>query len=523
MRITNTQIAILAAGKGTRLKSDVPKAIVKLNNKPLISFLIDSINSIQSCGEILVVVSPNNKDSIRKELSSYKNINYCIQEKQLGTADAVQSILKSTLMNSENLLILLADHPLIHTNTIRDLIDTHLHTNSLLTMLTAEVPNYDGIYKYFFNDGRIVRGSDNNIEAIKEPNELSVEQMEELKEINPSIYVFNTKWLRENIKKIEINQQKQEYYLTHIINIAFQQKIKVNSFTIDALEAFGINTMEQLEEANNLILENCIMNDNLNRYEQEHHNLPVDGLQGEQDMTAKQALKKVLFGIARSPVSAYFIGFAFENLSNIIPLNRLVSNDRVVAFEHPSHFWEEHFLVVPKKSIRRFLDIRFDESAQANAILEVFSTGQQLVKSNSVLEQKGNFSLLVNGGAYQDVPQIHFHLAAGKAREGIGFIPSDYRPQEGKILIQNPSCTIAQNANPEREIDYIVVPNIAAVNSYGAVDFSANSSVILKTLATVQGFLLQLELSAFTILTTESDIQNSGRFNLRIVSGKRIS
>ena len=104
-------------------------------------------------------------------------------------------------MNSENLLILLADHPLIHTNTIRDLIDTHLHTNSLLTMLTAEVPNYDGIYKYFFNDGRIVRGSDNNIEAIKEPNELSVEQMEELKEINPSIYVFNTKWLRENIKK----------------------------------------------------------------------------------------------------------------------------------------------------------------------------------------------------------------------------------------------------------------------------------------------------------------------------------
>ncbi len=253
MSTTDTQIAILAAGKGTRLKSDVPKAIVKLNNKPLISFLIDSINSIQTNGGILVVVSPDNKDSIKKELSSYENINYCLQKKQLGTADAVQTILKSTLMNSENLLILLADHPLIQANTIRDLIETHLHTNSCLTMLTAEVPNYDGIYKYFYNDGRIVRGNDNNIESIKEPNELTIEQMKELKEINPSIYVFKTKWLRENIKKIEINLQKQEYYLTHIINIASQQKIKINSFTIDALEAFGINTMEQLEEANNLV------------------------------------------------------------------------------------------------------------------------------------------------------------------------------------------------------------------------------------------------------------------------------
>lgn len=253
MNITDTQIAILAAGKGTRLKSDVPKAIVKLNNKPLISFLIDSINNFQPNGEVLVVVSPDNKDSIKNELSSYKNINYCIQEKQLGTANAVQSILKSRLLDSENLLILLADHPFIQANTIGDLIDTHLHTSSLLTMLTAEVPNYEGIYKYFFNDGRIIRESNNNIESIKEPSELNIEQMNELKEINPSIYVFNTKWLRENIEKIEINQQKQEYYLTHIINIAFQQHIKINSFTIDALEAFGINTMEQLEEAKNLI------------------------------------------------------------------------------------------------------------------------------------------------------------------------------------------------------------------------------------------------------------------------------
>lgn len=145
-------------------------------------------------------------------------------------------------------------------------------------------------------------------------------------------------------------------------------------------------------------------------------------------MDIRQLLKRVLFGIARSPVSGCFIGFAFENLSNIIPLNRLVSTDRVVAFAHPSHFWDEHFLVVPKRSIRRFLDIKFEQSEQADAILEIFPTAQLLVRENNILEHGGNFALLVNGGDYQDVPQIHFHLAAGKAKEGIGFTLNDYTP-----------------------------------------------------------------------------------------------
>jgi diadenosine tetraphosphate (Ap4A) HIT family hydrolase len=260
--------------------------------------------------------------------------------------------------------------------------------------------------------------------------------------------------------------------------------------------------------------------DNINKLQKDNE-LVSDSQ--NQNMDIKQSLKKVLFSIARSTVAGNFIGFAFENLSNIIPLNKLVSNDKIVVFEHPSHFWEEHFLVVPKKSIRRFLDINFEESTQANAILDIFPTTQVLVRENHILEQNGNFALLVNGGAYQDVPQIHFHLAAGKAKCGIGFIPNNYKPQEGKIILQNNNCTIAQNANPEREIDYIVVPNVPVINSFSGVDFSDNSSVILKTLATVQNFLQQLELPAFTILTTESDIQNSGKFNIRIVSGKRIS
>lgn len=240
-------------------------------------------------------------------------------------------------------------------------------------------------------------------------------------------------------------------------------------------------------------------------------------------MNVKQALKKVLFGIARSPVSGYFIGFAFEHLSNIIPLNRLVSTDRVVAFEHPSHFWDEHFLLVPKKSIRRFVDIDFDQPAQANAILDIFSTSQALLIENDVLIQKGNFALLVNGGSYQDVPQVHFHLAAGAAKEGVGFVPNEYRPLPGRIIVHNDNCSIAENANPQREVDYIVTPSIPPVSSYTGVDFRIHRSIVLKTLSSVQGLLHQLELPAFTIICTESDIQNTNSFNLRIVSGKRVS
>lgn len=89
--------------------------------------------------------------------------------------------------------------------------------------------------------------------------------------------------------------------------------------------------------------------------------------------------------------------------------------------------------------------------------------------------------------------------------------------------MQNPDCRIVRNANPTRKVDYIVIPNIPAVQSFNTVDFHQTSSIMRATLATVQGLLKQLELPAFTVICTESDIRNMGRFSLRIVSGEKIS
>lgn len=240
------------------------------------------------------------------------------------------------------------------------------------------------------------------------------------------------------------------------------------------------------------------------------------------DMNIKQSLKKVLFAIARSPASSYFSGFAFQNLSDIIPINKIIRDDKVVVFEHPSHFWKEHYLLVPKRNIRRFIDIDFDSSNISEAILQIFIVAQRLVVDNHIGKMSGNFGLLVNGGAYQDIPQVHFHLAAGKAKEGEGFVSNDYSPKTGKIIIQNDICTISENANPERERDYIVIPNISLVSSFSEVNFNQSAWIIIETLKTIQELLTKLELPAFTIMVVGQDIANIGKFNLRIVSGKRI-
>jgi histidine triad (HIT) family protein len=119
-------------------------------------------------------------------------------------------------------------------------------------------------------------------------------------------------------------------------------------------------------------------------------------------------LAQVLFAIARSRAGGYFISWSFAHMSFIIPVDRLYETERVVAFHHPKPGYQTHILIVPKQNIPGILALT---EAETSIVGDVILATQHLVKELNL--EPGGFSLLVNGGAYQDVQQVHWHLISG--------------------------------------------------------------------------------------------------------------
>ncbi len=164
-------------------------------------------------------------------------------------------LFESKFKLAPNLLILYGDHPLISNDTIKKLIEKHESDNTTITMLTAKVPNFDGIYQGFYHDGRIIRKADGKISKIVEPSDANKSIMA-IKETNPAIFVFKTDWLKKNINNITINEIKREYYLTQIIEIAKLTKVSIQLVEGNIDECFGVNTKEQLEIIEKVISKN---------------------------------------------------------------------------------------------------------------------------------------------------------------------------------------------------------------------------------------------------------------------------
>jgi len=234
----------------------------------------------------------------------------------------------------------------------------------------------------------------------------------------------------------------------------------------------------------------------------------------------KQHLKKLMLDIARSDISSHFIGYIFEHFSNVLPVKSLVQNKYIVAFEHPYPFWDKHFLIVPKKKIASFQTLDFNDSTQQTIFVHIFIAAQQLV---SQLQLRSPLSLSVNNGKYQDVGQMHFHLASGDIKTHGSTSNEEYQPVGGEPLYFDNICSVSSNLKPQREIDFIVsIKNSSQVASFSDFDFVKNEDVITHTLKAVQSFLNQIEVETFTLALNESDINNSKVLLLRILSGKKV-
>lgn len=244
----NCRVAVLAAGKGTRMKQDFPKALTLVGGKPILQYLIQSIEDSQVDGIPIVVTGP---EGIRFCDSFNMECEYVMQEKQLGTGHAAM-VTKETVGEAEALIIMYGDHPFISAESLRRLAERHETRGNTITMMTVIVPNYDDWYQSFEHWGRIQRGSDGHIVGIKEYKD-ATEEERNIKEVNPALFCFDTKWLWENVEKLNNNNVQGEYYLTDLVAMAVSQGQSISSLDIKPEEAIGINSPQELRMAEQVL------------------------------------------------------------------------------------------------------------------------------------------------------------------------------------------------------------------------------------------------------------------------------
>ncbi|GIW57366.1 MAG: UDP-N-acetylglucosamine pyrophosphorylase [Candidatus Dojkabacteria bacterium] len=240
----NISIVILAAGKGTRMRTDLPKVLHTLRGKPMIEYTIEVASKLHP--RKLIVVVGYKKDDVIQATSKFHNLEYAIQKEQLGTGHAVKTTQPLLKDFQGNILILLGDVPLVSLDALTNLLHFHADKNAACTVLTAVLDNP-------FNYGRIVRCDDGSIQKIVEEKDATDDE-KQIKEINSGIMVFNGRYLFDVLDQIKNNNAKGEYYLTDAIEILVNQGYKVYAFTAtNSREVLGVNTPEQLMELESLL------------------------------------------------------------------------------------------------------------------------------------------------------------------------------------------------------------------------------------------------------------------------------
>jgi bifunctional UDP-N-acetylglucosamine pyrophosphorylase / glucosamine-1-phosphate N-acetyltransferase len=243
-------VIILAAGKSTRMKSELPKVLHPLCGRPMLGYVLDLVVALKPAQAVAVL--GYKQELVRKYIP--KGIKVAIQKKLIGTADAVKVGLAQLKGFQGTVLILYGDNPLLKKETLKKLLDYHIENNVDVTLLTAQMKNPYGY-------GRIIRDKYSSICGIVEEKDAD-EVQKDIKDINTGIMAFKKEKLLAHLGTIRPNNRKKEYYLTDIIEIFAKKKYLVDGLkTQDAQEALGINTRAELAQANVLVQK--IINDKL--------------------------------------------------------------------------------------------------------------------------------------------------------------------------------------------------------------------------------------------------------------------
>lgn len=249
------QIIILAAGKGTRMGSDGPKALTLLQNKPFISHILDTVAQVSLQIDPIVVVG-HQKEILIELLGDA--VRYAEQAEQLGTGHAVISAYAASQENEhDTVLVLYADHPLVSPATIIALIQKQQQTGSKVVMAPTIVPSFDNWYSTFAKWGRFKRDENGNVSAVIEYKDATDEE-KDIREVNPGYLAFDSTWMWSRLQNLKNENAQGEYYLTDLVKIAFEEGETIETVHISPEEATGANSPEELLVLERILSERTI-------------------------------------------------------------------------------------------------------------------------------------------------------------------------------------------------------------------------------------------------------------------------
>lgn len=233
----DTIAIILAAGQGTRMKSQLPKVLHPLLGKPLVQYSLDLAKAVTNQKPIIVV--GHGSDGVKETVGNAAQ--FVAQPEQLGTGHAVLQA-EPTLTGFNGLvLVISSDMPLLRKETLSSLIQTQTGNSGPMSLLTVKGEDSRGF-------GRIIRSVDNSVSAIVEEAQASLEELS-IQEYNVGAYCFRSDWLWQALKEVQVSP-KGEYYLTDVVEIARNQRKMVRALSVsESSEAMGINTRNHLAEA----------------------------------------------------------------------------------------------------------------------------------------------------------------------------------------------------------------------------------------------------------------------------------
>jgi bifunctional UDP-N-acetylglucosamine pyrophosphorylase / glucosamine-1-phosphate N-acetyltransferase len=229
-------VAILAAGRGTRMKSDLPKVLHSLGGRSLVERVLNSCSLLDLERQIVIIGYQG--EQIKQALSHRNLVEFVEQTEQLGTGHAVQQVMPLLQRYEGDLLVLNGDAPLLRPETLQQLVKTHQTHQNAATILTANLPNPQGY-------GRVFCNGDNLVSHIIEDRDCTMAQKQN-RRVNAGIYCFNWQKLADALPQLSTNNDQQEYYLTEVVNylspvMAFDAE--------DYSEINGINDRQQLSAA----------------------------------------------------------------------------------------------------------------------------------------------------------------------------------------------------------------------------------------------------------------------------------
>ncbi|MCH4902936.1 bifunctional UDP-N-acetylglucosamine diphosphorylase/glucosamine-1-phosphate N-acetyltransferase GlmU [Cylindrospermopsis raciborskii CHAB3438] len=237
-------VAILAAGKGTRMKSRLPKVLHPLGGKSLVERVIDSVQPLAPTRKFVIVgyESQMVRDALSKNSGKHSDLEFVEQSVQLGTGHAIQQLLPYLSDYDGNLLILNGDVPLLKTETLQQLLQTHQENDNACTILTANLAQPDGYGRVFCDDNQIVH------QMVEHKDCTHIQRKNN--RVNAGIYCFNWQNLATILPHLDNNNVQKEYYLTDaVVQVGKVMAVDVS----DEREIWGINDRRQLADAYQLL------------------------------------------------------------------------------------------------------------------------------------------------------------------------------------------------------------------------------------------------------------------------------